>query len=92
MRTKRTRDYINILAKKYNLEPKQVLEITESMFRFTAQTMTNSNRKLMWFDEVRLMGWGVFRVKEGRRKYFERYNEKRHGLKSSNRRTKSSDI
>jgi hypothetical protein len=54
-----------------------VLEIAESMFRFTAEVMTDANRKLLIFDEVRLMKWGVFRVKEGRRKHFERLNNEK---------------
>jgi hypothetical protein len=74
MRTKRTKGYIDSTAKEHGLKSAQVLEITESMFRFTAQIMTEGNRKLLDFGEVRLMRWGVFKVREGRRKHFERIN------------------
>jgi len=49
--------------------------VADSMFRFAAEIMSEGDRKLMDFADVRIMGWGVFRVKEGRRKHFQRIND-----------------
>lgn len=77
MRTKRTKGYIVETAKEFDVKPSQVEEVGESMFRFVAEVMKEGDRKGLNFAEVRLMGWGLFKVKEGRRKFFERLrNEK----------------
>lgn len=77
MRTKRTKGYIDEVARKHGLRSSQVQEVAESMFRFTSQIMTEGNRNIMDFGEVRLMGWGVFKVKEGRIKFFERLRDEK---------------
>lgn len=77
MRTKRTKEYIDEVARKHGLRSSQVQEVAESMFRFTSQIMTEGNRNIMDFGEVRLMGWGVFKVKEGRIKFFERLRDEK---------------
>lgn len=77
MRTKRTKDYIKEVAGKYNITYEQAEEIVESFFRFTAETMKEGNRKTMEFPDIRIIKWGVFRVKEGRRKHFERLNNEK---------------
>lgn len=74
MRTKRTRGYIDETAKEFGITPVKVQEVTESMFRFVTEIMTEGNKKLMDFGEVRVMGWGVFKVKPGRKRFFEKYN------------------
>lgn len=74
MRTKRTKKYLEEIAKEEGLTVGQVQEVTESFFRFTAQVMSEGNRKLMDFSAIRLMKWGVFKVKEGRKRYFEQIN------------------
>ena len=84
MRTKRTRRYIEETAQEHGLRPSEVQGVAESMFRFVGQVMTEGNRKLMDFGEIRLMGWGVFKVKEGRRKHFEELNNNR-GQRSQDR-------
>ena len=78
MRTKRTKGFIDEIAKDNNLRSEQVLEIVESFFRFTVDIMSEGNRKTMEFDQVRLMKWGVFKVKEGRKKFLQKINEKKN--------------
>ena len=80
MRSKRTKKHHDTIAKKEGLRLGEVQEITESFFRFTAQVMSEGNRKLMDFSDVRIMKLGIFKVKEGRRKHFERLN-KLHDVK-----------
>jgi len=77
MRTKRTRGYIVETAKEFELNASQVQEVAESMFRFTADVMGEGNRVLLDFHEIRLMKWGVFKVKPGRRKHFERIRDEK---------------
>jgi hypothetical protein len=77
MRTKRTKEYIEQTAEEHGLRPSQVKDIAESMFRFSADVISEGNRKLLDFSEVRIMKWGVLRVKEGRRKYLERLNNEK---------------
>ena len=62
-------------AKELNLRSNKVKEVAESMFRFVAIVMSEGNKKLLDFSEIRLMKWGVFKVKEGRRKHFERLRD-----------------
>lgn len=65
------------VAKENDVHLSQVNEVAESMFRFVATVMAEGDQKLLQFGEVRLFKWGVFKVKEGRRKFFERLkNEK----------------
>jgi len=77
MRTKRTKNYILETAKEFGLPASKVQEVGESMFRFTAQVMSEGNKKLLDFHEIRLMKWGIFRVREGRRKHFERLRDEK---------------
>ena len=82
MRTKRTKDYINQVAKSHGVRASQVSDVAESMFRFVATVMSEGDAKLLQFGEIRLLKWGTFKVKEGRRKFFERLNnEKSTGTK-----------
>lgn len=75
MRTKRTKRYIDETAKEHGLRSPQVQEVAESMFRFASQIMSEGNRNIMDFGEVRLMGWGVFKVKPGRLAFFKKLND-----------------
>jgi len=84
MRTKRTKGYIVETAKEFELSASQVQEVAESMFRFTAEIMGEGNKVLLDFHEVRLMKWGIFKVREGRRKHFEKFNNIRE-QRSSNK-------
>jgi len=82
MRTKRTRTYIKNVADKYNISYLQAEEIIESFFRFTAESMKQGDKENMEFSDIRLLKFGVFKVKEGRRKHFEKLkNEKLTGSK-----------
>jgi nucleoid DNA-binding protein len=76
LRTKRTKAFLDEIAKEEGLRAGQVQEVTESFFRFVAQVMSEGNRTLMDFSNIRVMKWGVFKVKEGRRKYFEKINKR----------------
>jgi len=77
MRTKRTKGYIVETSKETGVSPPQVQEVAESMFRFTAEVMSKGNKQLLDFDEVRLMKWGVFKVRPGRKKHFERLRDEK---------------
>lgn len=77
MRTKRTKEYMNEVAKNHNIRASQVSDVAESMFRFVATVMSEGDTKLLQFGEIRLFKWGVFRVKEGRRKFFERLRDEK---------------
>ena len=77
MRTKRTKVYIEETAKECGVTPSQVKGVAESMFEFAAEVMAEGERKSLNFPEVRLMGLGIFRVKEGKRKQFERINNEK---------------
>jgi nucleoid DNA-binding protein len=77
MRTKRTKQFIEDTATEHGVKPSQVKEVADSMFEFVAEVMSEGDRKSLNFAEIRLMGWGVFRVKEGRRKQFEKINNER---------------
>ena len=72
MRTKRTKEYMNEVAKSHGVRASQVNDVAESMFRFVATVMSEGDAKLLQFGEIRLLKWGTFRVKEGRRKFFVR--------------------
>ena len=83
MRTKRTRGYIQEVAKNHGVSDAQVERIVESFFRFTAEVMKEGNVQTMDFSDVRIMKWGVFRVKEGRKKFFRELNEKKKNEESN---------
>ena len=63
-------------ANEFGLKMEQMQEIAEAPFRFTAQVMSDGNRKLLDFKSVRIMYWGKFLVKEGRKKLFQKINDR----------------
>lgn len=65
------------VAKIHRVRTSQVNEVAESMFRFVATVMSEGDTKLLQFGEIRLFKWGVFKVKEGRRKFFERLRDEK---------------
>lgn len=75
MRSKRTKGIIRKIAEKENLTIKQVEEIVFSFFWFTSKTMKEGDRKNLEFAEIRIFKFGVFKVREGKKKYLSR-NEK----------------
>lgn len=77
MRTRRTKEYIEKTANKHGVKPSQVKEVADSMFEFVADVMADGDRDSLNFPEIRLMRWGVFKVKEGRRKHFNKINNER---------------
>ena len=77
MRTKRTKQYIEDVAKEQHVTPSQVKGVADFMFEFVAESMAEGERKSLDFPEIRVMGWGLFKVKEGRRKHFEKINNER---------------
>lgn len=83
MRTKRTRGYIQEVARDHNVSDTQVEKVVESFFRFTAEVMKEGNPQTMDFSDIRIMKWGVFRVKEGRKKFFRKLNEKNKNEESN---------
>ncbi len=75
MRTRRTKGYIEETATEHGVRPSQVKDVADSMFEFVVEIMAEGDRKGLNFAEIRLMKWGVFKVKEGRRKHFEKINK-----------------
>ena len=75
MRTKRTRGYMDEVANEHGVKPSEVKEVADSMFDFVAEVMSEGDRKRLNFPEIRLMKWGVFKVKEGRKKHFKKVND-----------------
>jgi len=69
-------------AVEFGLRSTQVKEIAESMFRFTADVMSEGNKQLLDFHEIRLMKWGLFKVREGRRKHFQRLRDEKSAINS----------
>lgn len=49
--------------------------IAEAPFRFFVKVATEGDRKTMEFHSVRVIKWGLFSVKEGRKKYFKQRND-----------------
>jgi len=66
-------------ATEHGVRPSQVKDVADSMFEFVAEIMSEGDRKGLNFAEIRLMKWGVFKVKEGRRKHFEKINKRGDG-------------
>jgi len=64
-------------ADEHGVKQSQVKEIADSMFEFVAEVMSEGERKSLNFPEIRLMKWGIFKVKEGRRKHFEKINKEK---------------
>jgi hypothetical protein len=75
-------------AKETGVTVPQVKEVGDSMFRFVAQIMSEGDRETLQFGEIRLMRWGIFKVKEGRKKHFEKINNEKS---NSDRKQRSSD-
>jgi len=62
-------------ASEHGVTLSQVKDIANSMFEFVAEIMSEGDRKGLNFAEIRLMRWGVFKVKEGRRRHFKRLQD-----------------
>ena len=75
MRSKRTKTHLENLAKKYGLRLSQVEEIAEAPFRFFAQIASEGDKDKLEFDSVRIIKWGLFSVKEGRKEYLKKIND-----------------
>lgn len=76
MRSKRTRALIRKIAEEEGLTIKQVDDIVNSFFRFTVKQMSQGDRKNLEYSSIRLFKFGVFKVKEGRKQYLRRKDEK----------------
>ena len=77
MRTKRSKKYIEDTADELGVKPSQVKAVADSMFDFVADTISEADRKRMNFPDIRLMNWGIFTVRESKRKQFEKVNNER---------------
>lgn len=80
MKSKRTRTHLEYLARKYGIELSQAEEIAEAPFRFLFKVMAAGDKENLKFDSVRIIKWGLFSVKEGRKEFFKK-------LKNVNKRT-----
>lgn len=76
MRSRRTKQLIRKIAEQENLTIKQVEDIVFSFFRFTSKRMSEGDITTRTYESIRLFKFGVFKVKEGRRKYLLRKDEK----------------
>lgn len=74
MRSKRTKTHLEELAKKYGITTSQMEEIAEAPFRFFVEVASEGNRRTMTFHSVRIIKWGLFSVKEGRKEHFKKIN------------------
>ena len=72
MRTKRSKRFMEEVAKAHDLRTEEVEEVVESFFRFTAEVMEEGNKETMDFDQVRLIKWGLFKVKDGRKEFLQK--------------------
>lgn len=77
MRSERTKALIRKIATDESLDIKQVDQIVNSFFRFTAKSMADGDRENLIFNHIRLFKFGVFRVKEAKRQEFKE-NLKKH--------------
>ena len=76
MKTQRTKAKIRQIAEAENLTIKQVEDVAFSFFRFASKKMADGDRENLIFNEIRLFKFGVFKVKESRKKYIKPRNEK----------------
>ena len=77
MRTRKNKLRIAEIAKQHNITYDQAEEIIESVFRFTADTMKEGNKQTLDFSHVRIIKWGVFKVKPGRREFLKRLRDEK---------------
>jgi len=77
MRSKRTRTHLENLARKYELRLSQVEEIVESPFKFFVKIAGEGDKENLKFGSVRIIKWGLFSVKEGRKEYFKKIADDR---------------
>lgn len=82
MRSKKTRTHLENLAKKHGLRLSQVEEIVEAPFRFFVQVASEGNKEKLNFGSVRIIKWGLFSVKEGRKEYFKRLKNDQKNVNS----------
>ena len=75
MRSKRTKEHLEKLAKKYNIKVSQMEQIAEAPFKFFVQIASEGDRETIDFHGVRVIKWGLFSVKEGRKQHFLRIND-----------------
>ena len=57
-------------------------EIAEAPFKFFVQIASEGDKKTTTFDSVRIIKWGLFSVKEGRKQFFKRLNNDKENNKS----------
>ena len=76
MKSRRTIALIRKIAEEENLTVKQVEEIVYSFFRFTSTKMKEGLWKDYNFPTIRLFKFGLFKVKDGRRRYIKNRDEK----------------
>lgn len=72
MRSKRTKDRIDKLSKKYKVSSSQVQEVVESPFRFFIKIANEGDKENFIFHSLRIMNWGLFSVKKGRIEFFKK--------------------
>lgn len=77
MRSKRTKDHLEELAKKYNLRVSQVEEIVETPFRFFVHLAGKGDKDTLTFHSLRIYKWGLFSVKKGRKEHLKKLNDDR---------------
>lgn len=84
MRSKNTKNHLETISKKYGIKYSQMQEIAECPFRFFTQIAGEGDKETLNFDSVRIINWGLFSVKEGRKKFLKECNEKKKKDKKQN--------
>lgn len=80
MRSQKVKKLLKKIAEKEGITFEQMKEIAEAPFRFTAKKIAEGDKKTLTFFNVRIMKFGIFAVKQGRREFFKKImNEKSTG-------------
>ena len=75
MKSKRSKAKIRQIAEQEGLTVKQVEDIVNAPFRFTAKIMASGDKEKVEFSNIRIFKFGLFIVKEGRKRYFRQHKE-----------------
>ena len=70
MKSKRSKNKIREIAQQEGLDIRQVEDIVNAPFRFTSKIMKEGDIEKVEFSNVRIFRFGIFLVKQGRKKRF----------------------
>ncbi len=84
MRTKTISNLIHRLGLDFGLTDAQMKEVIESQFKFLRDVMAEGSKKDIDYKNFRLTNLGMFYVSEARRKWEDRYFNKKEEDEQSN--------